>query len=92
MKTLKFFGMVVLFNLTVLSACAQKKMNVDIFKSLPQNLEFKDRILKFFAERNKSKAYSAKLYKKINQEIQILKKFPNIGFQTDFENVRGLIS
>jgi toxin YoeB len=50
------------------------------------------RILRFFADRNKSKVYSAKLYKKINQEIQLLKKFPNIGFQTDLENVRGLIS
>lgn len=49
-------------------------------------------ILKFFAERNKSKQYSAKLYKKINQEVQILKKYPNVGFQTDLENVRGLIS
>ena len=31
-------------------------------------------------------------YKKINLEIQILKKYPNIGIQTDLENVRGLIS
>ncbi|MBW6534371.1 MAG: type II toxin-antitoxin system RelE/ParE family toxin [Mariniphaga sp.] len=50
------------------------------------------RILKFFADRNRSKVYSAKLYKKIIQEIQILEKYPNIGIQTDIENVRGLIS
>ena len=50
------------------------------------------RILKFFADRNRSKVYSAKLYKKINQEIQILEKYPNIGIQTDLKNVRGLIS
>jgi toxin YoeB len=50
------------------------------------------RILKYFADRNKSKAYSAKLYKKINQEVQILNKYPKIGFQTDDENVRCLIS
>lgn len=50
------------------------------------------RILKYFADRNKSKTYSAKLYKKINSEIQILKKYPNIGIHTDLENVRGLIS
>jgi plasmid stabilization system protein ParE len=49
-------------------------------------------ILKFYAERNRNKVYSEKLYKKISREIQILKKYPNIGILTDLENVKGLIS
>ncbi|HBG69623.1 MAG: hypothetical protein A2W93_12545 [Bacteroidetes bacterium GWF2_43_63] len=49
------------------------------------------KILEFFAERNKSKAYSAKLYKRINKELRLLIKHPDIGIKSDFENVRGLI-
>jgi len=48
-------------------------------------------ILNYYAERNKSKSYSARLYKKINQNIRILKKYPDIGIRTEMENVRGLI-
>ena len=47
MKTLKLFGTMVLFILTVSSALAQKKMNAEIFKSLPQNLELKDEVQKY---------------------------------------------
>ncbi|MFW5821802.1 MAG: type II toxin-antitoxin system RelE/ParE family toxin [Tangfeifania sp.] len=48
-------------------------------------------ILNYYAERNKSKSYSARLYIKINQNIRILKKYPDIGIRTEMENVRGLI-
>lgn len=49
-------------------------------------------ILKFYSERNKSKSYSARLYKKINQNIRILKKYPEIGIRTEMDNVKGLIT
>lgn len=49
-------------------------------------------ILKFYAERNGTKIYSEKLYKLFSQEIQLLKKYPNLGLQTDIKNVRGLIT
>ena len=49
-------------------------------------------ILKYYAERNKSKSYSARLYQKINQNIRILKKYPDIGICTESKNVRGLIT
>ena len=48
-------------------------------------------ILKFFAERNKSKRYSQKLYGRINKELKLLIKQPDLGIKTDFENVRSLI-
>jgi hypothetical protein len=47
MKTEKFFGMVVLFILTFAQVDAQKKMNPEIFKSLPQSLELKDEVQKY---------------------------------------------
>jgi len=49
-------------------------------------------ILKFYADRNKSKTYSEKLYNKFNQEIQLLLKYPNLGINSDLKNVRGLIT
>ncbi len=48
-------------------------------------------ILKFYSERNKSKIYSAKLYKKINQKIELILKQPYIGIKSEIENVRGII-
>jgi plasmid stabilization system protein ParE len=48
-------------------------------------------ILEFYKHRNKSKNYSLKLYKKINDEVAILKKQPEIGIKTEIESVRGLI-
>ena len=48
-------------------------------------------ILEFYAGRNKSKLYSAKLYAKFNQEIKLLAKHPNLGIKTEIESVRGLI-
>ncbi|NJO89348.1 MAG: type II toxin-antitoxin system RelE/ParE family toxin [Chloroflexia bacterium] len=48
-------------------------------------------ILEYFVERNKSKTYSEKLYRKFNKELRLLKKQPDLGIKTDIENVRGLI-
>ncbi|HRZ98259.1 MAG TPA: type II toxin-antitoxin system RelE/ParE family toxin [Paludibacter sp.] len=47
--------------------------------------------LNYFAERNKSKTYSEKLYKRINKELRLLIKQPDFGIKTEIENVRGLI-
>jgi plasmid stabilization system protein ParE len=54
-------------------------------------------ILKYWIERNKSKTYSIKLNNLIEESINLLKTRPDIGKQTDIENVytscgRGLWS
>lgn len=49
------------------------------------------KILKFYAERNKSKIYSEKLYRKFNKELNLLIKHPDLGMKTEIESVRGLI-
>lgn len=49
------------------------------------------KILDFYAERNKSKTYSVKLYKRLNKELNSLIKQPDIGLKTEIESVRGLI-
>ena len=48
-------------------------------------------ILSFYNSRNKSNKFSKKLNQRINREIKLLTKSPNIGIKTDIENVRGLI-
>ena len=48
-------------------------------------------ILESYADRNKSKIYSAKLYTRFNKEIKLLAKHPNLGIKTEIESVRGLI-
>ena len=48
-------------------------------------------ILTFFADRNKSKIYSERLYKRINKELKLLVKQPNLGIKTEIDSVRGLI-
>lgn len=48
-------------------------------------------ILEFYTERNGSNAYSAKLYRKFNQELRLLLKQPDIGVTTTMEDIRGLI-
>ncbi len=48
-------------------------------------------ILSFYNSRNKSNKFSKNLNHKINREIKLLSKYPNIGIKTDIENVRGLI-
>jgi len=49
------------------------------------------KILEFYAERNKGKIYSAKLYQRLNRELRILLKQPDIGLNTEIESVRALI-
>jgi plasmid stabilization system protein ParE len=48
-------------------------------------------ILEYYAERNKSTAYSKKLYKKLSGEAALLTKHPEIGRKTDHQFVRGLV-
>lgn len=48
-------------------------------------------ILDFYSNRNKSKAYSAKLYKRYIKELSMLDKHPELGIYTEFESIRGLI-
>lgn len=49
------------------------------------------RILEFYTTRNGSKTYSKRLYHKINSELEILRKHPNIGVNTEMQNIKGLI-
>ena len=48
-------------------------------------------ILEFFHKRNGSKTYSKKLNAKIRRSVRLLSKHPNLGLQTDVDNVRNLI-
>jgi len=48
-------------------------------------------ILKFYLERNKSNTFSRKLNNRINKELKLLHKFPDLGIKTNIEGVRGLI-
>jgi plasmid stabilization system protein ParE len=48
-------------------------------------------LLDFYAERNKSKTYSKKLYQKFKKELSLLTRQPRLGVKTDFESIRGLI-
>jgi len=48
-------------------------------------------ILQFYTERNGSKSYSVKLYSKISKSAKLLEKHPEIGYKSDFENIRALI-
>lgn len=47
--------------------------------------------MEFYAERNKSKVYSAKIYSKFNKELQLLLEHPDLGIKTEISSVRGLI-
>lgn len=49
-------------------------------------------ILKFYNERNQSNSYSSTLYKKFTKELNLLKKHPDLGINTEIESVRGLIT
>lgn len=49
------------------------------------------KILEYYTERNKSATYSKKLYKKISNELVLLKKQPELGIKTDYDEIRGLI-
>ncbi|MFO7969390.1 MAG: type II toxin-antitoxin system RelE/ParE family toxin [Candidatus Izemoplasmatales bacterium] len=48
-------------------------------------------IMDFYAKRNRSTAYSKKLYKKFKKEASLLVKQPEIGIKTDLDSIRGLI-
>ena len=48
-------------------------------------------ILEFYADRNKSRIYSAQLYKKFIKALSLLHKYPELGKKTEIEDVRGLI-
>lgn len=48
-------------------------------------------ILEYYAQRNKSKKYSIKLYNRFRSELLTLIKQPEIGIKTEIESVRGLI-
>ncbi|MEI8201888.1 MAG: type II toxin-antitoxin system RelE/ParE family toxin [Bacteroidota bacterium] len=48
-------------------------------------------LLEFYAERNKSKTYSRKLFHTFNKELLVLSKQPEMGIKTDIESIRGLI-
>ena len=48
-------------------------------------------ILDFYTNRNKSKSYSSKLYKRFIKELNLLLKQPDLGKATDIESIRGLI-
>lgn len=48
-------------------------------------------ILYFYFQRNENKTYSIKLNVNLRKSIQLLETHPEIGFQTDIENVRNLI-
>ena len=49
-------------------------------------------ILKYWANRNKSKVYSAKLNQEFLDTIELVKKTPFIGIAVDKRNVRFIIT
>jgi len=48
-------------------------------------------ILEFYIERNKSKLYSRKLNKEINDIVNLLLKHPFLGTKSDYKDIRVLI-
>lgn len=48
-------------------------------------------ILDYFAERNKSKIYSVKLYKRFSNALALIQKHPDLGKKTEIEDVRGFV-
>ena len=48
-------------------------------------------ILEFYADRNKSRIYSAQLYKSFTKALNLLHKYPELGKKSEIEEVRGLI-
>jgi len=48
-------------------------------------------ILEFFIQRNKSREYSGKLYRKFKAELKIAAKNPELGIATRLYKIRGLI-
>ncbi len=48
-------------------------------------------ILDFYTKRNKSPKFSTKLYTRFKKELSLIESHPEIGINTDFESIRGLI-
>lgn len=48
-------------------------------------------ILEYYANRNHSKIYSAKLYQLFNKHINLLLTQPELGIKTSTKGIRGLI-
>ena len=48
-------------------------------------------ILRYFIKRNKNTTYSKKLNTKINSELRLLIKNPQLGLKTDIPEIRGLV-
>lgn len=48
----------------------------------------KDGILEYWANRNKSKTYSKKLFKKIQEHLKLIAVYPKAGKETQIKNVR----
>lgn len=48
-------------------------------------------ILDFYTKRNKSPKFSTKLYKRFKKELSLIESHPEIGINTNFESIRGLI-
>ena len=48
-------------------------------------------ILDFYFQRNGNKVYSSKLNANLQKSIRLLETHPEIGVQTDIDNVRNLI-
>jgi len=48
-------------------------------------------VLEFYAERNKSKKYSIKLFKRFTKELDFLIKHLDLGKKTEIEDVRGMV-
>jgi plasmid stabilization system protein ParE len=48
------------------------------------------KILEFYSGRNKSRSYSKKLYQRLNKELKIILKQPDIGLKTEIDYIRGL--
>jgi plasmid stabilization system protein ParE len=59
--------------------------------SIEARLDLLD-VLEFYIIRNKSAAYSKKLYSKINKSIKLIAKNPLIGLQSQKDSVRALIT
>ncbi|MBI1182684.1 type II toxin-antitoxin system RelE/ParE family toxin [bacterium] len=49
-------------------------------------------ILEFYINRNGTATYSKKLNSKIKHSLKVISKNPKIGVETDFENVRAIIT
>ena len=49
-------------------------------------------ILEYYIDRNKSALYSKKLNSKINKSLKLISKNPLIGFKSQIESVRALIT